>query len=262
MRSVWMYRDNPEDPDSDVFLSKLSPHFRVTTIPVLDTTFETLDSFTRLDPQFFESLIITSKRALASLGMLPDAQLLEWKRKRLYAVGPTTGRAALEMGFVDVRTPSEGQDAASLANLVLSQRTHLKVVFLCGNQRLDIIPRLFREQALAFEEVVAYTMEGVRTLSIPCDQDQPPLAQVFFSPSGVKTVHRLAPDVFSYSTCIALGRTTQCALGQVQHASCPPVLVCKRPDADSVLELLNSLQLGTAHCKDEKTECHATHRME
>ena len=62
------------------------------------------------------AILVTSQNAVRALARWP--QVTAWRDVPIFAAGPATGRAALALGFTDVRTGAG--DAGSLADVVIS----------------------------------------------------------------------------------------------------------------------------------------------
>lgn len=97
--------------------------------------------------------------------------------------------------------------ATELAAKIIAYGTFREVVFFCGNQRLDTIPRLLKEGGIGVKEIVVY-----ETTDTPVAIDTARLnAVLFFSPSGIRSffsVNKLQPG----TACVAIGETTATAL--------------------------------------------------
>lgn len=91
--------------------------------------------------------------------------------------------------------------AIELAQKIIGSKVR-EVIFLCGNQRRDELPRLLNDHGIIVHEFVVYeTSETPVALNTPFD------GVMFFSPSGVRsffTMNKLSPA----AVCLSIGDTT------------------------------------------------------
>lgn len=155
---------------------------------------------------------------------------VKWK---IFSIGGNT-KALVKKYFPATEIVDTAMNAADLARKIIQHGTFKKVVFFCGNQRRDDLPRLLKEAGIEVTEVIVY--ETIETpIRIKGELD----GILFFSPSAVKSYCSVnaIPDT---TTCFAIGETT--ALAVVQHSGRVPI-VASIPDQhkliDTVITYLN-----------------------
>jgi uroporphyrinogen-III synthase len=98
-------------------------------------------------------------------------------------------------------------NATELASKIIAHGQFKQVVFFCGNQRREELPRLLKEAGIEVTEIVVY--ETIETPVLTTDSLD---AVLFFSPSAVKSffsANKLKKD----TACFAIGPTTAEAIG-------------------------------------------------
>ncbi|NII24065.1 uroporphyrinogen-III synthase [Pseudoflavitalea sp. X16] len=99
-------------------------------------------------------------------------------------------------------------NATELAAKIIAHGQFKQVVFFCGNQRREELPRLLKEAGIEVVEIVVY-----ETIATPVLATNNLDAVLFFSPSAVKSffsVNTLKKD----TPCFAIGATTAAAIGE------------------------------------------------
>ena len=177
----------PEDGYEQYFRSEHNRVYEPTFVPVLEHTFnkhaiKTLKSYVLqrcLDtasnttaPAKFGGIIFTSQRAVEAF-----AQVVDDLRKRsqpvdeilpeslyLYVVGPATARALRALGLKSPVIGDQSGNGEALASFILehyrqSAKTNLTgaspkaaLLFLVGEQRRDIIPKILQSESLSESE--------------------------------------------------------------------------------------------------------------
>lgn len=117
-------------------------------------------------------------------------------------------------------------NATQLAAKIIAHGQYKQVVFFCGNQRRDELPRLLKEAGIEVIEIVVY--ETVATPVLATDNFD---AVLFFSPSAVKSFfssNTLKKD----TACFAIGDTTAAAIGDYTDNR---VIISEQPDQEIML---------------------------
>lgn len=117
-------------------------------------------------------------------------------------------------------------NATELAAKIIAHGQFKQVVFFCGNQRREELPRLLREAGIEVIEIVVY-----ETVATPVVTTSNLDAVLFFSPSAVKSffsVNALKKD----TACFAIGHTTAAAIGDYTDNK---IIVSESPEQETML---------------------------
>jgi uroporphyrinogen-III synthase len=93
-------------------------------------------------------------------------------------------------------------DSGSLAKKIIDDGTVNKIVFFCGNKRMNELPDLLQTNNIDVQELVVY-----ETLETPVSIPGPLDAVLFFSPSAVNSFFSMN-QLEKNTTCFAIGATT------------------------------------------------------
>ena len=96
---------------------------------------------------------------------------------------------------------SGASNAAELAQRIIGSEVK-ELIFLCGNQRRDDLPRILNDHSISVHEFVVY-----ETTEMPVAVNPPFHGVMFFSPSGVRSffsMNQLSPETI----CFSIGDTT------------------------------------------------------
>jgi uroporphyrinogen-III synthase len=186
----------------------------------------------------YEAIALTSPRAATAFLTRMGQLAIRWplvNAPGVWAGGAGTAAAALGGTLGSVRTPSEDEvgssgAAAALAQLMLSSRVAGPVLFPCGNNRREVVPRLLKSEGVRVDEVVCYqsflagesearAAAGAATLLIVAS---PSVAQLLIDacPPGSR------PDL------VAVGPTTASA---ARDGRWEPAAVASHPARDAVV---------------------------
>lgn len=133
-------------------------------------------------------LVFTSQNGVKALERLMHAGIELPDQFPLYAVGPKTKEALLQMGFDDVKTPRE-KNGAGLAHLIINDvlnNPELKqadVLHFCGNKRRDELRHYLTESEISIKDIVVYKTK-LNQMSLPEDESFD--GMLFYSPSAVQ----------------------------------------------------------------------------
>lgn len=122
------------------------------------------------------SIIFTSKNAVMAVAA---AQLVEphWD---IFCIEPAT-KKRVQASFPASIIVASAPNGAQLAKQIVAHAPK-EVLFFCGNQRLNTIPRVLKAHAILCKEIIAY-----HTIETPAFISDSYNAILFYSPSGVKS---------------------------------------------------------------------------
>lgn len=196
-------------------------------------------------------LIITSQRAVEALeqSILPalsESIINKILNKPIFTVGPATADFLKRIGFNDIKGGINAGNGSILSDLIIEQpdekyKTNKKGMFLVGEIRKDVIPRKLIPKGYDLTEVEVYATKAMENIKerfdAKMDQDNEDIVNyvVFFSPQGTDDIIK---SDFSNSVVISIGPTTKDYL-EKNHINVKGV--CQKPNADSLIELLNEL---------------------
>ncbi|MDC7995070.1 uroporphyrinogen-III synthase [Altibacter sp. HG106] len=128
-------------------------------------------------PKFIKNAIFTSKNGVkavfsASYSMAP-------KIENCFCVGEKT---AAKLRDLDQNLLEIGENSAALGQFLIENHKKEVFYYFAGEQRLDILPDMLRENNISIEEVISY-----RTLLNPKKFDRFFEIVCFYSPSGVQS---------------------------------------------------------------------------
>ncbi len=133
-----------------------------------------------------------------------------------------------------------GDNAASLAEMLVRNFPEHRFIHYCGDRRLGDLSRILKEHNIEFQEEVVY-----RTLLVNWEIDQNYDVVLCYSPSGVESFYssmevlnkmREKADDFN-PQLICIGPTTAEAAQQYTER----IIIAREPTIESVLEALNEL---------------------
>ena len=141
--------------------------------------------------------VFTSRHAVEALpGVGPD-----WK---IFCIEGAT-RKLVEQRFGKGVVAGTALSAGELAEVIIRSAMAKKVVFFCGDNRLDELPFRLRSAGFTVEERIVY-----RTVQTPQRLEREYAGIAFFSPSGVESFFSLNP-VSEKAVYFAIGPTTAAA---------------------------------------------------
>ncbi|MEL7362325.1 MAG: uroporphyrinogen-III synthase [Bacteroidota bacterium] len=184
--------------------------------------------------------VFTSPRAVKAFALVSERNGCRAGPETLaYAVGDTTRKAAARLGFQVVG--AESGNAAALADLIVQHSAGQgkpPLVFLCGDRRLEVLPKRLRAAGLALHEITAYRTEARPPDIAPGDFN----AAAWFSPSGVTAVFAEASPAelarWNSLKHAAIGPTTAAALAAV---GVPPHVTAAAPTPAALAAAMASL---------------------
>jgi uroporphyrinogen III methyltransferase / synthase len=185
----------------------------------------------------YPDIALTSPRAARALAARLVHHRIRWPladAPTVWAGGAGTADA-LGWNLRSVRIPDEREvgssgAAAALAQLMLEARVLGPVLFPCGGNRREVLPRRLREEGVRVDEVVCYE-------SALADQDEAKVAAagatllIVASPSVAGLLSEACPPG-SRPDLIAVGPTTA---GAAREAGWEPAAVASHPARDAVV---------------------------
>ena len=155
----------------------------------------------------------------------------EWT---IYTLGGVTN-TIISNYFTASEVFSDAANATEVADTIIENEED-EVIFFCGNQRREELPRHLQANNITVEEVVVY-----ETIETPVKIDEKYSGILFFSPSAVKSFF-FNNQVDEDTVLFAIGKTTAKALKQY---SMNKVLVGTMPNkehlAKQAIEYLNQI---------------------
>lgn len=171
----------------------------IDTEPIVDIDVQQEVEHTALQ---YATVVFTSMNAVESVITMLDEQVPEWN---IYCMGNTTAEL-IKNYFGEQSITGTGNNAEELAEEIIEAGETDEVVFFCGDQRRDELPRKLNEADISVNEVVVY-----RTIPLHKKIEKNYHAILFFSPSAVDSYFKLnkpAPDTVLF----AIGTTTAAAI--------------------------------------------------
>lgn len=173
------------------------------------------------------AVVFTSPHAAATVNkyLNPfDTYIIPGNWKAFCLSGATRERVQQHLPVANIMDTAP--NATELAAKIIAHGQFKQVIFFCGNQRREELPRLLREAGIEVIEVVVY-----ETVATPVVTTANLDAVLFFSPSAVKSffsVNALKKD----TACFAIGDTTAAAIGD--HTD-NKIIVSESPSQETML---------------------------
>ncbi len=148
------------------------------------------------------AVVFTSMNAIDAVSQFITDEQPPW---RIYCIGNTTKQLAIHY-FGAESIAGFASDASELAELIIAEAQDDSVIFFCGDQRRDELPKLLRENDIEVEEIIVY-----ETLLVPHKINKVYHGVLFFSPSAVHSffsVNKVTADTRMF----AIGKTTSEAI--------------------------------------------------
>jgi uroporphyrinogen-III synthase len=169
-------------------------------------------------------VVFSSKNAVTAVAAMVGEVNAEWK---IYCIEGATKEAA-ENEFGATKIVATARNAAALALTMLEQHNISRVVFFCGDKRLDTLPDRLRSNSVEVIEMVVYnTLPSPQKIVDDFD------AVAFFSPSAVRsffTMNELSEKVF----CLCVGSTTADA---IRRYTSNQILTAESPSEEVIIDM-------------------------
>lgn len=124
------------------------------------------------------TVVFTSMNAVDAVAKYLNGHKPNWK---IYNIGTTTNQL-VKKHFGENSIAGTAFNAADLAGLIVKDKETDKVIFFCGNQRRDEIPKILSNNDIAVTEIVVY-----KTTAVPHKINSDYNGILFFSPSAVES---------------------------------------------------------------------------
>jgi len=170
-------------------------------------------------PMDHENLIFTSQNAVRAF--LQKAQGRDLSPYRVFCVGQRT--AAL-LGAHGLQLIKSCDYASQLAPYIVENHPEKKFLFLCGQQRSQVLPELFDKAGMDYREVAVYSSHP-RPRAYRREFD----GILFFSPLGIRS--HMMENSLGDSLLFCIGDTT--AEEAAKHSK--NIMIAKRPTVENVL---------------------------
>lgn len=168
------------------------------------------------------TIVFTSINAVESVEATVQ-QKVNWT---IFCIGHATQKK-VEQVFGKDCIAGTADDAAGLADNIISKRLIRKVVFFCGDQRRDDLPQKLKSHGIGVEEIVVY-----QTIQTPKQLTKTYDGILFFSPSSVHSLFSLN-SLPQKTQLFAIGRTTAKAIKQYTSAN---VIIADLPGKESLVK--------------------------
>jgi uroporphyrinogen-III synthase len=166
-----------------------------------------------------EVVVFTSKNGVKSVWK-QQREILE--NKTIICVGVKTKTFIEKKGFQVDETADYAEDLIGIIDQKYKGKTF---TFFCGNIRRDTIPNYFKENQIAFEEVIVYkTKTHSKAISENFD------GILFFSPSAIASF--LEKNELKNETCFCIGTTTAKAL----ESRTKNIIIASKPTVEHVID--------------------------
>ena len=178
------------------------------------------------------TIVFTSASAVYAVCEHPAFGKPDWS---ICCIGKATQKAVLEY-FSGQSIVCSGIDAAELAANIIAAGNIGRVVFFCGDKRMDMLPDTLSEAGIIVKEIVVYTtVEQPQFVSKEYD------GILFYSPSGVSSYFSL--NIAEPGTVLfAIGNTTAAAIRQEASNK---IVVSSMPSKEQLLE--SAIQYFQSH---------------
>lgn len=127
-----------------------------------------------------------------------DGKDIHWK---IFCLEGVTQKAVIDQ-LPSCKIVDMAPDSASLASKIINDGTINKLVFFCGNKRMNDLPDLLKTNNVDVQELVVYETSET-PVSIPGPLD----AVLFFSPSAANSFFSMN-QLEKNTACFAIGATT------------------------------------------------------
>lgn len=169
------------------------------------------------------NIVFTSMNAVNTVAAYINGNSPSWN---IFCIGNTTRQLAAKY-FGEQSVGTVGNNAAELADRIISDKNIKQVVFFCGDQRREELPGRLRQHGITVQEVIVY-----HTISTPHKIDKAYDGILFFSPSAVQS-YFYANIVLPSTILFAIGQTTADAIKTFTDNT---VIVSDKPGKDDLVK--------------------------
>lgn len=170
------------------------------------------------------TVAFTSKNAVAAVAANGHLADIQWK---IFCIEGAT-KKEVKKYFDEKYIAGTAKNATLLAEEIVKNSSGNKIIFFCGNRRLEDLPALLKEKNIEVEEIVVYHTELVHQ-KIVDDFD----AIAFFSPTAAESFFN-DNTLKKNAVCISVGTTTTEAIKKYSQNR---VITSENPSEESVIDL-------------------------
>ncbi|HUQ65582.1 MAG TPA: uroporphyrinogen-III synthase [Flavitalea sp.] len=170
------------------------------------------------------TVVFTSKNAVSSIAAINTFVTADWKIFCIDGATKDEVKKYIPAGNIE----GTAQNASLLAKVIAEKSENRKIIFFCGNKRIEDLPGFLLTRNFDVEELVVYNTELVPQKIID-DFD----AVAFFSPTAAESffsVNNLKETV----VCFSVGRTTTEAIIKYTENE---VITAVKPSEETIIEL-------------------------
>ena len=197
----------------------------IDAIPFIDTVpIQTIEAQQEIEQAYLLSttVVFTSMNAVEAVATWQYDQHPDWI---IYCTGATTKRLAAEY-FGEDKIAGTADSAAELAELIVENADTDDVIFFCGNQRRDELPKILEQQAINVQEIIVY-----ETIQLPVKISKNYQGVVFFSPSAVTSFFK-KNKLADKSIAFAIGATTA---KEIKTYTTNKIIIAEEPSAEGIV---------------------------
>jgi uroporphyrinogen-III synthase len=169
------------------------------------------------------TVVFTSMNAVEAVAEWQQEQQPDWN---IYCIGTTTNKL-VEKYFGAGNIAGTANAAAELAGLITKDRFIDNVIFFCGDQRREELPRILEQNNIEVNEIVVY-----QTMAVPHPVNKLYHGIIFFSPSAVESffsVNTLPPQTILF----AIGNTTATTIKQFSNNT---IITSDAPEKEKLVQ--------------------------
>ncbi|MBK1972142.1 uroporphyrinogen-III synthase [Campylobacter sp. TTU-622] len=184
----------------------------------------------KVDLNFYDALIITSKNAIKALKKTKSILNFDLK---VYAVGKNTAKEAFNLGFKNIKYPKLSY-ASNLYEEFKEELKDKKCLYLRAKELSSNLVQKLLEQNINLTQIIAY--ENVYKKPDFCITH--PCIIIFTSPSCVNNFFKTY-DIKKEDYLIAIGQSTAKKLLKYDN-----VLVCENPNLEECIQIAKNLKIN------------------
>jgi uroporphyrinogen-III synthase len=173
--------------------------------------------------QLDAAVVFTSNNAVEAVSASIQNKKPNWK---VYCIGNTT-KTLIEQLFGEASIAAIANDATSLSEKIVADKTISEIFFFCGDKRRNELPALLKENSISVNEIEVYTTTILQH-AIEKDYD----GILFFSPSAVDGFFE-TNKVNEKTILFAIGNTTA---NELKKFSQNIIVVSDKPGKQNLIE--------------------------
>jgi uroporphyrinogen-III synthase len=173
--------------------------------------------------QLDAAVVFTSNNAVEAVSAFLQNKKPDWK---VYCIGNTT-KILIERLFGEASIAAIADDATSLAEKIIADKTINEIYFFCGDKRRNDLPALLKENSIIVNEIEVYTTTILQH-TIEKDYD----AILFFSPSAVNGFFE-NNAVNEKTVLFAIGNTTA---NEIKKFTNNTIVISNKPGKKDLIE--------------------------